>query len=110
VKSFYEVLTSLNGSSFPWKSIWRVKAPSRVAFFVWTADLRKILTFDNLRKRDMVVVEWCCICNKSGEFIDHLLIHCEVARELWSSILNLFGVNWVIPRRMSDLLVSMEAR
>jgi len=57
-----------------------------------------------------VVVEWCCICNKSGESIDHLLIHCEVARELWSSILNLFGVNWVIPRRMSDLLVSMEAR
>jgi hypothetical protein len=40
------------------------------------------------------------------ESIDHLLIHCEVARELWSSILNLFGVDWVMPRRVIDLLVS----
>ena len=33
-------------------------------------------------------------------------IHCEVTRELWSSILNLFGVEWVIPRQARDLLVS----
>jgi hypothetical protein len=36
VKSYYHVLTIPTGSPFPWKSIWRVKAPSRVAFFVWT--------------------------------------------------------------------------
>jgi hypothetical protein len=29
-----------------------------------------------------VVVEWCCMCKKSGESIDHLMLHCEVAREL----------------------------
>jgi len=34
---------------------------------------------------------------KSRESINHLMIHCEVAKELWSSILNLFGVNWVMP-------------
>jgi hypothetical protein len=45
------------------------------------------------------------MCNKSGESIDHLLIHCEVARELWSSILNMFGVEWVMPRRVIVLLV-----
>jgi hypothetical protein len=37
---------------------------------------------DNLKKRNVVVVEWCYLCRKSGESIDHLLIHCEVAREL----------------------------
>jgi len=52
------------------------------------------------------VVECCCMCKKSGESIDHLLIHYEVARELWSSILNLFGVDWVMPRWVNDLLVS----
>jgi hypothetical protein len=36
--------------SFPWKSIWKVKAPSRVAFFLWMATLRKILTLDNFMK------------------------------------------------------------
>jgi hypothetical protein len=46
------------------------------------------------------------MCKKSEEPIDHLLIHCKVARKLWSSILNLFGVEWVIPRWVIDLLVS----
>jgi hypothetical protein len=48
VKSYYEVLNRKDGPSFPWKSIWRVKAPAIVAFFVWTAALGKILTHDNL--------------------------------------------------------------
>jgi len=56
VKSFYEVLNRKDGPSFPWKSIWRVKAPARVAFFVWTAAFGKILTHDNLRKRNVVVL------------------------------------------------------
>jgi hypothetical protein len=29
-----------------------------------------------------MVVEWCCMCKKNEGFIDHLLIPCEVAREL----------------------------
>jgi hypothetical protein len=36
--------------SFPWKSIWRSKAPLRVAFFTLTVFLGKILTMDNLCK------------------------------------------------------------
>jgi hypothetical protein len=92
VISYYEVLIRKNGSSFPWKCIWHVKAPTRVAFFVWLAALRKILTHDNLRKRNVVVIEWCCMCKKNGEFIDHLLLHCEVAYDLWSYIFILFGI------------------
>jgi hypothetical protein len=36
VKLFYKVLYSANHHAFPWKSNWRVKAPSRVAFLAWT--------------------------------------------------------------------------
>jgi len=81
VKSYYEVLNRKDDPSFLWKSILHVKAPARVAFFVWTTALGKILTHDNLRKRN-VVIEWCCIYKKSGESIEHLLLHCEVARDL----------------------------
>jgi len=56
VKSYYKVLSSPIQSSFPWKSIWKVKVPPRVAFFVWTATLGKILTLDNLRKRKIIVI------------------------------------------------------
>jgi hypothetical protein len=51
-----------------------------------------------------VVVEWCCICKKNGESIDHLRFHCDVALVVWSSFYSLFGVEWVMPRRMLDLL------
>jgi hypothetical protein len=60
-------------------------------FFVWTAALRNILTLNNLPKMNVIVVDLCCMCKKSGVSIDHLL-HCEVLRELWSSLFQLFGV------------------
>ena len=28
------------------------------------------------------MMNWCCICKKSGESIDHLMLHCEVARDV----------------------------
>jgi len=57
VKSFYKALASQEVVSFPWKSIWRVKAPPMVSFFVWTTALGKILTHDNLSRSHIVVVE-----------------------------------------------------
>jgi hypothetical protein len=61
VKFHYQILSTLVQSTFPWKSIWKVKVPPRVAFFVWTETLEKILTLDNLRKRHIIVMEWCCM-------------------------------------------------
>jgi hypothetical protein len=50
---------------------------------VWTAALGKILTLDNLKKRQVIVIDWYCMCKKSRETINHLLLHYEVARDLW---------------------------
>jgi hypothetical protein len=62
VRSFCKRIASEESSPFSWKSIWRTKAPSRVAFFAWTAALGKILTLDNLRKRQIVVINRRCLC------------------------------------------------
>jgi hypothetical protein len=59
---------------------------------VWTLTLRKILTLDNLRKVNIIMMEWCCMCKTCGESINHLFLHCEVASEMWSALLHLFGV------------------
>jgi hypothetical protein len=40
----------------------------------------KILTLDNLRKNNVIVVDWCCMCKRNGDFINHVFLHCEVAR------------------------------
>jgi hypothetical protein len=82
VKSFYKALSNLDREVFSWKSIWHTKVPTCVAFFGWTMALGKILTHDNLRKRNIVVVDWCYMCKKNSESVDHLLLHCEVASAL----------------------------
>ena len=41
VKDYYSLLVGSNDYSFPWKSIWKQKIPSRVASFVWTVALGK---------------------------------------------------------------------
>jgi hypothetical protein len=106
VKSFYKVLAYNDAHPFPWKSIWRTKAPVKVAFFAWTAALGKILTMDNLRKRHVIVIDWCCLCKRHGESVDHLLLHCEVASALWTTIFSRFGLSWVMPLRVIDLFAS----
>ena len=90
---------------FPWKSVWKVRAPPRVAFFVWTAAHGKILTMDNLRKRQICIVDWFCMCKHSGESPNHLL-HCEAAQSLWSMVFCLFGVVWVMPSSVVEVMAS----
>ena len=38
VKSYYKTLQTGKPWSF-WKSVWKVKAPPRIDFFIWTTDL-----------------------------------------------------------------------
>jgi hypothetical protein len=91
IRSYYLALRGSENISFPWKGIWGVKAPRRIAFFVWTASWGRILTCDNLRRRGIVLVWWCWMCRCSGETVDHLLLHCPVAREIRSYVFQLFG-------------------
>uniref|UniRef100_A0A2N9H196 Reverse transcriptase zinc-binding domain-containing protein n=1 Tax=Fagus sylvatica TaxID=28930 RepID=A0A2N9H196_FAGSY len=104
VKSFYRRLLPQNAVVGPWKNIWKPKVPTRVAFFVWTAALNRILTTNNLRRRRVIIMDWCCMCKNSGESPAHLMLHCSIAWELWNFILCIFGIQWVMPRDISDLL------
>ena len=36
LKSYYRALMTGGSYAFPWKSIWRVKVPSGLAYFTWT--------------------------------------------------------------------------
>jgi len=45
------------------------------------------------------VIDRCCMCKKSVESVDHLLLHCEVACLLWNTIFSRFSLSWVMPRR-----------
>ena len=97
VGSYYRALSGMHHVSFPWKIIWKSRALPRVAFFVWTAALERILTIDNLRRRKVMVLDWCCMCKNGAESVEHLLLHCPFAWEIWAMVFGLFGVYWVMP-------------
>jgi hypothetical protein len=103
-RSFYQVLHNPPDLCFPWKSIWRVKAPPRVAFFMWTATWGRILTCDNLKRKGFVLASWCCMCKNTEETVDHLLIHCWFARQLWIFVFQSVGINWVLPHHVPEML------
>ena len=44
------------------------------------------------------------MCKDEDESDDHLLIHCGVARELWHFLFSFFGILWVLPFSIKDLL------
>ncbi|GMY13000.1 serine/threonine-protein kinase ATM-like [Fagus crenata] len=52
------------------------------------------------------IVDWCCLCKSSGELPDHLILHCTFAQAIWSLVFCLFGISWVMPARVVDLLSS----
>jgi hypothetical protein len=50
------------------------------------------------------------MCKHNEESIDHLLLHCEVAIEVWNMVLQLFGVTWVMLGRMKERLGSWRGQ
>jgi hypothetical protein len=109
IRSFY---IALRGSSplviFPWRGIWGVKAPQRVAFFVWCAAWGNILTCDNLMRQGYALVGWRCMCWCNGETVDHLLFDSPRAAELWNFVFRSFGIQWVLPGWVVDFLFGWQ--
>jgi hypothetical protein len=73
---------------------WEVKVVSRFFEFLYSQKVRygggdTICLIPS--KRKSFDLKSC------GESIDHLFLHCEVATEMWSALLQPFGVAWVMP-------------
>ncbi len=61
------------------------------------------------------MIEWCCMCKKAEETVDHLLVDyllvdCEYSKELWSLFFYLFEVQWVMPYTILEVLASWKVR
>ena len=62
------------------------------SFFLWTVARCGILTIDNLVKKNLPLVNWCCLCHffykycicRDEQIVDHLLLHCKFAHALCS--------------------------
>jgi uncharacterized membrane protein (UPF0182 family) len=57
--------------------------PPRVQFFLWLVSKNKILTRDNLAKRQEVNDKTCVFCTEL-ETVNHILFECVVMKHFWS--------------------------
>ena len=65
---------------------------------------------ENLSKCKIILVSWCSMCKRAKETVKHLLMHFTMARELWDMVFTLFGIQWVMPGRLIDLLDCWQCR
>ncbi|KAE8820564.1 hypothetical protein D1007_01308 [Hordeum vulgare] len=85
-RSAYQMLFSGQvKSQFP-EFIWKVKAPLKCKFFVWTVVQHRIATSDHLLLRGIVNEYFCPLCHRNLETVDHLLRECPWSVILWDSI------------------------
>ena len=72
---------------------------SKISFFAWEATWGKGLTLDMVQKRGRALANRCFMCLEKEETIGHLLLHCSKTRVL-------FGVSWVLPSSVREILLS----
>lgn len=93
VSSFFYSFLQSTGSSNLWTSLWKIKAPPRVSAFAWLGLHGSVLTMDNLRKRKVIVINAYPLCLADEKIVDHLLVNCRVAWEVWPLSLGLSTID-----------------
>ncbi|WVZ69533.1 hypothetical protein U9M48_018306 [Paspalum notatum var. saurae] len=97
-KSAYEAFFVGSITFAPWRRVWKTWAPLRCKFFIWLVFKKRLWTADRLAKRGLPHPAACPLCDKSDETIQHLLISCVFAREVWTAILSKLGLAFIAPQ------------
>lgn len=94
VQSLYKVINFRGIQQVFVSSIWDIKVPPRVQYFLWLLSKNKLLTKDNLSKCRKVEDPTCLFCEE--ESIQHLLFECAVAKQLWNVLSDIFGIQLIV--------------
>nr|GMD68100.1 LINE-type retrotransposon LIb DNA [Ipomoea batatas] len=63
--------------------VWKVKTAERCRMFLWLAVKNKLLTNAVRARKQLTDEDGCTACGEFCESIDHILMHCDVARTCW---------------------------
>jgi hypothetical protein len=82
-----------------WKILWKSKAPLRCKLLMWLALTNKMLTWDNLEKRNWHGPNYCILCKQNSESVSHLFVSCPFAGQVASTLKEKLkiGAEWNIP-------------
>jgi len=93
---------------WPWKLIWKIKVPLKVACFTWLVIRRACLTHEVLQRRGIQICSKCYMCGQKTEVNGHLFLHCKIATDLWNMFVCILGVNWTMPRTTFEVLTHWQ--
>jgi hypothetical protein len=100
VKSSYRNF-KVNMNRDPYWFIWKAKIPQRIKIFLWLVINDKILSKENLRKKNWqgnVNCEWCgCL-----ETTSHIFYNCQVASFSWK-IIQMSCPSLTLPKNANDM-------
>ena len=77
-------------------AVWEIKVPPKIHFFLWLVAHNKLLTRDNLAKRQHLDILTCLFCNEN-ETVEHMFFDCVVANTMWDEMQRSCGVVVVVP-------------
>jgi hypothetical protein len=95
VKTMYAFINFRGVQTIDVHAIWKLKVPPKIQFFLWLVYYKKLLTRDNLSKRQHVDDLTCVFCNEI-ESCDHLFWECAVAKEAWEEMKRITGTHVTI--------------
>lgn len=95
MKSAYNLLIKEVADMTCWIKVWNSQLIAKVNFFWWSLIHGKILTLDNLAKRGLNLANICCLCKTKEKSINHLLLHCELSKEVWHLITHRLNITCV---------------
>jgi hypothetical protein len=96
-KSAYNALLQGAISFEPAERIWKTWAPGKCRFFMWLVEHNRCWTSDRLTKRGLDHPERCPLCDQHEETINHLLVACVFACQVWSGLLVAVELRELVP-------------
>lgn len=96
VASFFSAIAGGPSTSNPVHRLWKMKTPPTVLAFSWLTLRGRILTIDNLRRRDRILVNACPMELADKESVDHLFLGCKIAQVPWNKVLSQFDCSRIL--------------
>ncbi|XP_028052094.1 uncharacterized protein LOC114256638 [Camellia sinensis] len=108
VSSIYSFSNSTLGPHLPiCNHIWNRAVPPKVSFFCWLAWKNKIKSAEFMLRigiLDPSASISCTFCGFESESATHVLLHCPFSWQIWSSIIQDWGLSWCIQDSVDGLL------
>lgn len=93
-----------------WQKLWRHQGWMKSKLFMWLVYHRKILTWDNIRKRGVLGPSRYLLCGEQEETMEHLLNNCNFTSWLWDIFAKIFQQSDRDRESIFNTLISWRAK